>query len=137
MTNRYESVSVSVNQAQDVGVERKGRGGAAGVAAVLVAASVVGGTYYAMTMEPQPRPTPPVVPMQSMPKPSAPTEIVSPFAPPKVSARDELTQRLDALRTELETLRKQKQDKLVDMKKKAIKEEIHTIQSGLASLDKR
>lgn len=128
-----------MSQAQDAVVKKKGRGGLIGASAVLAAASIVGGSYYAMTREPQPRPLPPVsvesVPPAANPSPSVPTP--SPFAPPAVSARDELLQRVEVLKSDLESLRKQKRDKLIDMKKKAIKEEIHTIQSGLAALDKK
>lgn len=127
--------------AQDAGLQKpkSGGGGLAGVVAVFAGVSIVGGSYYAMTREPQPRPLPPMT-VQSSPSPApAPAPAVqaaSPFAPPAVSARDELVQRLQALKSELEQLRKQKRDKLIDVKKKAIKEEIQTIQSGLATLDK-
>lgn len=126
-------------QAQDAGMQKpkSGGGGLAGVVAVLAGVTIVGGSYYAMTREPQPRPLPPMT-VQSLPSPApAPAvQTASPFAPPAVSARDELVQRLQALKSELEQLRKQKRDKLIDVKKKAIKEEIQTIQSGLATLDK-
>ena len=127
-----------MSQAQDAPVQKSGRGGIAGIVAVLAGVGIVGGSYYAMTMVPQPRPLPPDR-VQNLPSP-APAPVVQPpstFAPPAVSARDELVQRMEFLNSELETLRKQKRDKLIDMRKKAIKEEIQTIQSGLASLDKQ
>ena len=121
-----------MSQAQDAGVRKGGLGGYwARFGTALAAVSIVGGSYYAMTREPQPNPLPPVT-VQDLPPP-APV----PFAPPAVSARDELLHRMESLKSELEALRKQKRDKLIDMKKKAIKEDIHAIQSRLASLDKR
>jgi hypothetical protein len=128
-----------LSQAQDAGVQKTGgRGGYAGIVAVLAGVSIVGGSYYAMRLQPQPRPLPPAT-AQNLPPP-APAPAVqppSPFAPPAVSARDELVQRMESLKSELEALRKQKRDKLVDMKKKAIKEDIQTIKSALASFDKQ
>jgi len=109
-----------------------------GAPAVLAGVSIVGGSYYAMTREPQPRVLPPVTVQSLPPTAPAPTPpIPSPFAPPAISARDELLQRVEGLKSELEALRKQKRDKLIDMKKKAIKDEIHTIQTGVAALDKK
>lgn len=125
-----------MSQAQDAGVKKKGRGGLVGATAVLAGVSIVGGSYYAMTREPQPRVLPPVSTVQNSP-PAATAPAPSPFAPPAISARDELLARVESLKSELDALRKQKRDKLIDMKKKAIKEEIHTIQTGLAALDKK
>lgn len=130
---------ILLSQAEDAGVQKKGRAGLVGATAVLAAVTIVGGSYYAMTREPQPRPLPPVT-VEDLPPAAAPApapRTPSPLAPPATSARDGLLQRVEALKSELEALRKQKRDKLVDMKKKAIKEEIHTIQSGLAALDKK
>ncbi|KAG0630588.1 hypothetical protein M758_1G190200 [Ceratodon purpureus] len=126
--------------AQDAGVQKTGRGGAVGLVAVLGGVAIVGGSYYAMTLQPQPRPLPPAT-VQNLP-PAVPAPVPaaqppSPFAPPAVSARDELVQRMESLKSELELLRKQKRDKLIDMKKKAIKEDIQTIKSALASFDKQ
>lgn len=130
-----------MGQAQDAGVQKKGKGGLIGATAVLAGASIVGGSYYAMTREPQPRVLPPVKPpVNPLPAASAPgpaLPVPSPLAPPAVSARDELLQRVESLKAELQELRKQKRDKLVDMQKKAIKDEIHTIQTGVAALDKK
>ncbi len=127
-----------MSQAQDAGVQKGGLGGWARAGSVLAAVSIVGGSYYAMTREPQPSPLPPVT-VIDLPPP-APVPAIQPpssFAPPAVTARDELLQRMEALESELEALRKQKRDQLIDMKKKAIKEEIQTIQSRLASLGKK
>ena len=104
----------------------------AGFSSVVAGASIVGLSYYAMTWETQPNPLPPVT-VQALP---SPVPVSASHGPPAVSAREELLQRLESLKSELEALRKQKRDQLVDMKKKAIKEDIQTIQSSLAALDK-
>jgi len=129
------SLTTVAQDAQDAGVQKKGRGGLIGATAVLAGASIVGGSYYAMTREPKPRVLPPVT-VQSLPPAAPAPPVPTPFTPPAISARDELLQRVESLKSELEDLRKQKRDKLVDMKKKAIKDEIHTIHTGLAALDK-
>jgi hypothetical protein len=104
----------------------------AGFSSVVAEASIVGLSYYAMTWETEPNPLPPAT-VQALPSPAP---VSASYAPPAVSAREELLQRMESLKSELEALRKQKRDQLVDMKKKAIKEDIQTIHSSLAALDK-
>lgn len=47
-----------------------------------------------------------------------------------------MKQRVSNLRSELAELRKEKESQLVNMKKRAIKDDINLIESGLKKLDK-
>ncbi|CAK9875019.1 unnamed protein product [Sphagnum jensenii] len=125
---------------QGSGVQKtKGGGGYVGLVAVTAAVAIVGGSYYTMTRTQLPTTNPSVSPQ---PVPSTATTYTDHNAPatsppPTLSAHDELLNRRGELLKELAVLRTKKRDKLVDLKKKEIKEEIHIIESGLAKLEGR
>ncbi|BBM99895.1 hypothetical protein MPTK1_1g24700 [Marchantia polymorpha subsp. ruderalis] len=85
---------------------------------------------------PSPPTNPPVVPAAATA--ASPALDADPPAPkPKsLSPREELDQRVSILKDELTALRKQKRSKLVDMKKRSIKDEIRMIETGIAKIEK-
>jgi hypothetical protein len=101
--------------------------------ALTAAVAVVGGAFYTVTKTRLPNANsvsqPPVPPTAAY---TDHTPVAS--SSPTLSAHDELLNRHRDLLNELAALRKQKRDKLVDLKKKEIKEEIRIIESGLAEL---
>ncbi len=112
---------------------RRAGGGYVGLVALTAAVAVVGGAFYTVTKTRLPNANsvsqPPVPPTAAY---TDHTPLAS--SSPTLSAHDELLNRHGDLLNELAALRKQKRDKLVDLKKKEIKEEIHIIESGLAKL---
>ncbi|CAM6014107.1 unnamed protein product [Sphagnum balticum] len=112
---------------------RRAGGGYVGLVALTAAVAVVGGAFYTVTKTQLPNANsvsqPPVPPTAAY---TDHTPLAS--SPPTLSAHDELLNRRGNLLNELAALRKQKRDKLVDLKKKEIKEEIRIIESGLAEL---
>ncbi|KAG6553554.1 hypothetical protein Mapa_004467 [Marchantia paleacea] len=82
---------------------------------------------------PSPPTNPPVVPAAA----TAAAHVADPPPKPKaLSPREELDQRVSSLKDELTALRKQKRSKLVDMKKRSIKDEIRMIETGIAKIEK-
>eukprot|EP00897_Mesotaenium_endlicherianum_P002856 jgi/Mesen1/2599/ME000166S01723 len=123
----------------------KPSGGGAGtllVGAGLIAALGGGYYYYVTQVEPASHPpvpqSPPVVTPLPSPVPADMLEkvIVETPATSAVSPRDELLARQSYLKTDLEELRKQKRDQVIDMKKKAIKDDLKEIEKRLKEKSK-
>ncbi|KAL3685668.1 hypothetical protein R1sor_003690 [Riccia sorocarpa] len=87
------------------------------------------------TISPVP-PTPANFPVDSPADVPPAAAVVEPPKPRVLSPREELDQRVATLKAELAELRKQKRNKLVNMKKRSIKDEIKMIENGIKKLEK-
>lgn len=114
-------------------VPRKTSGGSRVLLGLLGLGAAAGAYYYYYII------TQPTIPPLIPPPGEAPVlrPLSAPAPPAPASVRDELLLREARLRRELEELRRLKRDKLVDMQKREIKNEIKTIQSGLRDIEKR
>ncbi|KAL2653680.1 hypothetical protein R1flu_021808 [Riccia fluitans] len=145
---RYASTTVASNagaKATPVPA-KKSRAGLWVAAIAITGAAGIGYVYYPQLViipptispvPPQDLPTKsPVASPADVPAPAHAAAVVEPPKPKVLSPREELDQRVATLKEELGELRKQKRSKLVDMKKRSIKDEIKMIENGIKKLEK-